>query len=99
MRFAFKHFIIEAEAGRIRGRKTFDSRVLDIDVVLYGDYDSRNEGFDIPRDEINKYAYVLKPLSDLYPKLTHPVSGESFELMWQNFDQSQQQLEVSIILF
>ena len=28
---------IESGAGRVRGPKTFDSRVLDIDVILYGD--------------------------------------------------------------
>ncbi len=85
---------IEALAGRIRGSQPFTDRVLDIDVVLYGRHNLRPDGFNIPRDEIEKYAYVLKPLSELYPKLTHPISGLTFEKMWQDFDQSGQQLEV-----
>ena len=84
---------IEAEAGRIRGRKSFDNRVLDIDVLLFGDQVLRPE-YNIPRDEIDKYAFVLKPLADLYPDLTHPLTGRRFADMWQDFDAGDQALEV-----
>ena len=46
-------------------------------------------GLNIPSDEIEKYAYVLKPLSDLYPTLAHPFSGVKFEQMWLDFDNTQ----------
>ena len=52
---------IEARAGRKRGRKTFESRILDIDILLYGEQNLRPQGLNIPRDEIERYAYVLKP--------------------------------------
>ena len=58
---------IESIAGRIRGKKSFESRVLDIDILLYGNHNLRGQGYNIPRDEIERFAYVLKPLSDLYP--------------------------------
>ena len=80
---------IEAVAGRIRGKKSFDNRILDIDIILYGDKNLRPDGLNIPRDEIEKYAYVLKPLSDLYPTLRHPISGINFQQMWLNFDNGQ----------
>ena len=73
---------VEAEAGRVRGPKSFDSRVLDIDVVLYGDQSFRGKGLNVPRDEIEKYAYVLKPLADIYPQLIHPVLGVPIVEMW-----------------
>ena len=85
---------IEAKAGRVRGRKTFASRVLDIDVILFGDQNLRDQGYNIPRDEIEKYAYVLKPLADLYPDLTHPVTGETIAAMWQQFELKDQVLTV-----
>jgi 2-amino-4-hydroxy-6-hydroxymethyldihydropteridine diphosphokinase len=81
---------IESGAGRVRGAKTFDSRVLDIDVVLYGDENFRDRGYNVPRDEIEKYAYVLKPLSDIYPTLIHPVLGVTIEQMWQQFEMKEQ---------
>jgi 2-amino-4-hydroxy-6-hydroxymethyldihydropteridine diphosphokinase len=82
---------IEEIAGRIRGRKSFDNRVLDIDVILFGEKDFSPE-FNIPRDEIHKYAYVLKPLCDLYPGGMHPVLGETYQDMWDSFDQRDQLL-------
>ena len=80
---------IETQAGRIRGAKSFASRVLDIDVVLFGDAVLRPE-LNIPRDEIEKYAYVLKPLADLYPDLVHPISQQTISEMWQEFESKDQ---------
>ena len=84
--------VIEADAGRVRGPKSFDSRLLDIDVILYGDSNLRDQGYNIPRDEIEKYAYVLKPLADLYPDLLHPLVGCSIQTMWNKFELKQQTL-------
>ena len=82
---------VEAIAGRIRGRKSFDNRVLDIDIILFGEKDF-SPNFNIPRDEIHKYAYVLKPLCDLYPDNIHPILGEAYHHMWDNFEQNDQSL-------
>ena len=90
---------IERRSGRIRGEKTFDSRILDIDIILFGQSDLRSTGMDIPRLEIEKYAYVLKPLSDLYPEMRHPVSGHSFAAMWEAFEHQSQKLRVSDFRF
>lgn len=86
---------IEVDAGRVRGKKSFDSRILDIDIVLFGDSNLRSQGMNIPRDEIEKYAYVLKPLSDLYPSNLHPVLDKTFESMWQDFDKPEQRLKLA----
>lgn len=83
---------IEAKAGRVRGSRAFNSRNLDIDVLLYGDADLRTEGRNVPRDEINHAAYVLKPLADILPQALHPVSGSSFGAMWAAFRDDQQVL-------
>lgn len=85
---------IESSAGRVRGRKSFDNRILDIDVILYGDQVLYPE-YNIPRDEVENYAYVLKPLSELYPDISHPVTGISFASMWDQFDSAGQDIEVA----
>lgn len=81
---------IETSLGRAKGPKALDDRVLDIDLLLYGNI-SRPE-FNIPRDEITKYAFVLKPLSDLYPDTVHPNLGETFLDMWRSFEAGSQSL-------
>ncbi len=83
---------IEAGAGRVRGPKSFDSRILDIDVILYGMENWRDRGVNVPRDEIERYAYVLKPLADLYPDLVHPLTGQTIGTMWAEFESPDQTL-------
>ena len=78
---------VESDVGRVRKRKSFDNRLLDIDVILFGDQNLRPAGYDIPRREIEKFAYVLKPLADLHPEMTHPVTGKTYHRMWQEFSQ------------
>jgi 2-amino-4-hydroxy-6-hydroxymethyldihydropteridine diphosphokinase len=84
---------VEADAGRVRGAKIFQSRNLDIDILLFGDADLSHQGRNIPRREIEHAAHVLKPLSDILPNMRHPVSGRRFDALWQEFDDSEQRLK------
>ncbi len=77
---------IEYEFGRTRKEAKYSSRTLDIDLLLYGDMIS--EKYDVPRDDINKYPFVLKPLFDIAPDLVHPQTGKSISGLWQAFDMS-----------
>jgi len=74
---------IEARHGRERHDKRFDSRTLDIDLLLYDDLVLNQGEIELPRAEIAQYAHVLKPLSDIAGERRHPVLGASFEELWQ----------------
>ena len=63
----------EALAGRDRSGGKFSSRTLDLDLLLYGD--RVDEALKMPHPDIERYAFVLKPLADLAPDLRHPVTG------------------------
>ena len=67
---------IEAEQGRIRAPQERTSRVIDLDLLLYGDGILYSEGLDIPRREILEYDFVLQPLAELLPDTVYPVSGD-----------------------
>lgn len=84
---------IEIDAGRVRGEKGFDSRTLDLDVILYGDRDLHDAGYNIPRDEITRCAYVLEPLADLLPDATHPLLKRSYAELRAEFDDDSQHAE------
>jgi len=87
---------IETAAGRVRGDKRFASRNLDIDVLLYGEENLREQGRDIPRREIEHAAYVLKPLADILPQGVHPITRIAFKKMWAEYqDDSQQPARVA----
>ncbi len=74
---------IEDAHGRIRGGDKFNSRTLDLDVLLYGEMIDHNPPRDIPRREITQHAFILKPLSDIAGSVQHPETGETFTDLWQ----------------
>jgi len=77
---------IELDHGRTRECKKFSSRTLDLDLILYGDLVIRDGRLQIPRDEIEKYAFVLEPLAEIAGDEKHPISGISYRELWERFD-------------
>ncbi|QWF70452.1 2-amino-4-hydroxy-6-hydroxymethyldihydropteridine diphosphokinase [Methylomonas paludis] len=79
---------IELTHGRNREAAKFSSRTLDLDLILYGEQVIRDGRLSIPRDEIERYAFVLEPLAEIAGNELHPISKKSFAELWQNFDQT-----------
>ena len=83
---------IEDAFGRIRGPDKFSPRTLDLDLVTYGEFVGEVDGCTLPRDEILRYAFVLRPLVEVAGSEIHPVLGRSYQELWRDFDQSAQPL-------
>ena len=79
---------IEQEHGRTRECKKFSSRTLDLDLILYGDLVLYDGNLQIPRHEIEHYAFVLEPLAEIVGDLKHPVTHISYRELWEQFDKS-----------
>ena len=82
---------IEASCGRVRSR-TLSARTMDLDLLLYADLVVNEKGLKLPRPDITRYAFVLRPLAEIAGTHKHPVSGERFADMWAAFDDSGQEL-------
>jgi len=76
---------IEDANGRARGSGKFSARTLDIDALTYGDQVTDAGGKHLPRDEITRYAFVLKPLADVAGDQLHPELRSSFAQLWNDF--------------
>jgi len=76
---------IEASMGRVPGF-TDGPRLIDIDIILYGDMVMMDPELTIPHPRMAQRAFVLIPLAEIAPGLVHPFSGESVEEMVANVD-------------
>lgn len=74
---------IEFDHGRPEYAVKFAPRSLDIDLLLFGDYVGKIGGYNMPRSDIDKFDFVLRPLQDIAPDDLHPVNGKSFAELWQ----------------
>lgn len=63
---------IEKSMGRIRTEK-LDPRVIDIDILLFGDEIHSKRFLKIPHPELQNRRFALTPLSEIAPTLIHPV--------------------------
>lgn len=80
---------IEIAHGRTGESRKFEPRTLDIDLLLYGDYVTKDDGLRLPRDGIGEYAFMLEPLAEIAPRFKHPSLGGDFASLWEDFDKSQ----------
>lgn len=87
---------IEDENGRSRTGPRFSSRTLDIDILLVGDLCGEFDGVQLPRDEIEKNAFVLLPLADIAGEEIHPQLAISYSDMWQQYRKTQKLWQVSL---
>lgn len=62
---------IEHAAGRVREVR-WGARTLDLDLLLYGDLQLRDERLNIPHVEMHRRNFVLRPLADLLPSARLP---------------------------
>ncbi|HEX4232371.1 MAG TPA: 2-amino-4-hydroxy-6-hydroxymethyldihydropteridine diphosphokinase [Bryobacteraceae bacterium] len=68
---------IERELGRVRGPglKPKGPRLIDIDILLYGNVVMQNLRLTIPHPRLPVRRFVLEPLVEIAPDLRHPGTG------------------------
>lgn len=76
--FELLEFLHEIEDGDGRTHDIhWGPRTIDLDIIFYDDIVLDTPSLTIPHKEMKKRYFVLKPLSDIAPKLRHSVTGET----------------------
>lgn len=83
---------LEDSMGRDRSRPRFSERIIDVDILFYGDSDGTEADMELPRKEITRNAYVLCPLAELEPETVHRPTGKTYSQLWQEYDKARQPL-------
>jgi 2-amino-4-hydroxy-6-hydroxymethyldihydropteridine diphosphokinase len=68
--------LIEKRLGRVRSQR-WGPRTIDLDLLLYGSVVVDEPDLKVPHPELTRRSFVLVPLVELDPLLTHPVTGET----------------------
>jgi len=68
------------------------NRTIDIDVLTYGQLIGEAGGISLPRAEISKNAFVLRPMADIACDIVHPFYKCSYGEMWSNYKNDSQKL-------
>jgi deoxyguanosine kinase len=71
---------IEIFMGRRKKTENkYESRIIDIDIITYGDTIYNNGILNIPHMKIQDRRFVLEPLCEIVPNTIHPVYKLSFQ--------------------
>lgn len=84
---------LETLFGRNTGHN--EARVLDIDIVTYGNCQVETEALTIPHPRYRKRLFVLVPLREVAPDFSCPVTGMSLARMIGSLKTGQQLVRVS----
>ena len=76
---------IESAHGRTHDEPKYASRSLDLDLLTYDEQILHNKDISIPREDILKYAFVLKPLAEIAPETRHPQTRIRYRELWNEF--------------
>ncbi|MEO5948526.1 MAG: 2-amino-4-hydroxy-6-hydroxymethyldihydropteridine diphosphokinase [Chitinophagaceae bacterium] len=78
---------VEKMMGRTRKEK-YGPRLIDIDILLYGDEIHNYELLKLPHPEMQNRRFALLPLKEIAPDIVHPVLQKSIiELLQECKDQ------------
>jgi 2-amino-4-hydroxy-6-hydroxymethyldihydropteridine diphosphokinase len=65
--------MVEAKMGRLRRGEEYTSRLIDLDILLYGDRILNTKSLVIPHPKLHERKFVLVPLCEIAADLVHPV--------------------------
>ena len=72
---------IERSQGRVRDGRRWGPRIIDLDLLTYGDEIINEPGLHVPHPGIRERAFVLIPLNEIDPTISIPGHATIDELL------------------
>ncbi len=77
---------IERFMGQGEKQVRFGPRIIDLDIVFYGQRIVHTDRLIIPHPRMHKRCFVLKPLCDIAPGISHPTMEKTMEQILQQIE-------------
>jgi 2-amino-4-hydroxy-6-hydroxymethyldihydropteridine diphosphokinase len=71
----------ETALGKSPVHRSDQSRVIDLDLLLYDDLVCKEDEIEIPHPRMHLRAFVLVPLAEIAPEIVHPVFHRTVETL------------------
>ena len=89
---------IEALCGRPPHAPKWAPRSMDLDILLFGDQVRDEPGLVLPRPDLVRRAYMLKPIVDIAPDFEHPTLHKTMRELWEAFEGKDHHMTVVKVL-
>jgi 2-amino-4-hydroxy-6-hydroxymethyldihydropteridine diphosphokinase len=86
--------VIETACERPHDAPKWGPRTMDLDLLLYGDEISDVPGLALPRPDLVRRAYMLRPMADIAPDLVHPTLHKTMRELWEAFGSDHEMVEL-----
>jgi 2-amino-4-hydroxy-6-hydroxymethyldihydropteridine diphosphokinase len=77
---------IESSSGRERTERVWASRIIDIDILLFGEDVIKTAELTIPHRQMHLRTFVLAGLCELVPDFIHPVLSEKISVLYKRLN-------------
>lgn len=68
---------VEKVMGRKRTGTRWESRIIDLDILLIGDEIINDKNLTVPHPRMHTRRFVMAPMADIAPDLIHPILGKT----------------------
>ncbi len=83
---------VQTAAGQGAKAVRFGPRVLDLDLIFYGQVTMRHADLELPHPRMHKRRFVLQPICDIDPQFVHPAFGCRVRDLLANLHDDQQEV-------
>ncbi|NLA74902.1 MAG: 2-amino-4-hydroxy-6-hydroxymethyldihydropteridine diphosphokinase, partial [Deltaproteobacteria bacterium] len=89
-------FGVEKRMGRVRKGIKWESRIIDLDLLLVGNEIINDKNLIVPHPRMHMRRFVMAPMVDIAPDLIHPVLKRSMREILNEIPATDQEIKLMV---